>query len=224
VTERERATSDGISLDALAKIAGLLAGDGRRRLLGLVGPPGSGKSTLAGHLAEAVGPRAVVVPADGFHLAGRILAELGLADRKGAPDTFDTAGLQYLLRRLRHQAEDVIYAPAFFREIEEPIAAAIAISRSVPLVIVEGNYLALEQGRWAGTADLLDEIWYLDVSTPVRQSRLVRRHRAFGKSEEEARRWALGSDERNARIIEPTRHRADRIVTSPGGNRVHRDL
>jgi pantothenate kinase len=223
-SETEAATSGGFYLDELCDLARRLMNGHRRRLLGLAGPPGSGKSTLAARMADALGSRTVVVPADGFHLANRVLAALGLADRKGAPETFDTAGLQCLLQRLRNQAEEVIYAPEFARRIEEPIAGAIAIPRSVPLVIVEGNYLTLEHGRWRGTADLLDEIWYLDVSTAVRQSRLVRRHRSFGRSYEEARRWAFGSDERNARIIEPTRGRADRIIPNSGGDRAHRDL
>src|SRR5690606_2471025 len=82
------------------RLAALLA-PGERRLLGLVGAPGAGKSTLAQALADALGPRAQVVPMDGFHLANAELARLGRAERKGAPDTFDAAGYAALLRRLR---------------------------------------------------------------------------------------------------------------------------
>ena len=78
-----------------------LARDGRRRVLGLAGPPGSGKSTLAARLVERLDGAAVLVPMDGFHLAGAELARLGRADRKGAPDTFDAAGYAALLARLR---------------------------------------------------------------------------------------------------------------------------
>ena len=45
--------------------------------------------------------------------------------------------------------------------------------------------------------------------------RLVRRHEAYGKSPEDAKRWALGSDERNAQLIESTSGRADRILRLP---------
>ena len=75
----------------LASLEALLA-DGRRKLLGLVGAPGSGKSTLAHAIEQALPGRAQVVPMDGFHLAQVELQRLGRADRKGAPDTFDSAG------------------------------------------------------------------------------------------------------------------------------------
>jgi len=41
---------------------------------------------------------------------------------------------------------------------------------------------------------------------------LVLRHQAFGKRPDEARAWALGTDQRNAELIESTAGRADLIV------------
>ena len=86
--------------NAVAAARDLLAGPGRR-LLGLTGPPGAGTSTLAEGIVAALGPAAVVVPMDGFHLSNDRLRQLGLADRKGAPETFDRAGYVDLLARLR---------------------------------------------------------------------------------------------------------------------------
>src|SRR5918912_3000527 len=98
-----------------------------RRVLGITGPPGAGKSSLAARVVAALGPDvARLVGMDGFHLAQAELERLGRADRKGAPDTFDAAGYVALLRRLRHAGPDVVYAPEFRREIEEPINAAVA--------------------------------------------------------------------------------------------------
>ena len=72
----------------------------------------------------------------GFHLANVELARLGRAGRKGAPDTFDSAGYVALLRRLKTQpADETVYAPEFRRDIEEPIAGAIAVSPQIRLVI-----------------------------------------------------------------------------------------
>ena len=116
-----------------------------RTLLGLVGAPGAGKSTLAAALLAEFAEVAQVVPIDGFHLANVELERLGRRDRKGAPDTFDSAGYVALLRRLLVQADDeVVYAPEFRREIEEPIANAIPIHARTQLVITEGNYLLLD--------------------------------------------------------------------------------
>ncbi len=186
---------------------------GPRRLLGLVGAPGSGKSTLAGLMAQSLGERAQAVPMDGYHLAQAELERLGRAGRKGAPDTFDAAGYAALLRRLRTQAADeVVYAPDFRREMEEPVAGALAVFAQTPLVITEGNYLLLEDRAWAPVAGLLDEVWYLHVDPAWRQEQLARRHQQFGRSREQALAWMASTDEPNARRIEASRSRAHRQV------------
>jgi pantothenate kinase len=195
-----------------ARIEALLA-DGRRKLLGLVGAPGSGKSTLALALQQALPRRAQVVPMDGFHLANAELQRLGRADRKGAPDTFDAAGYVALLRRLREQrADEIVYAPEFRREIEEPVAGAIAVLPQTQLLVTEGNYLLLQEGAWAEVAPLLDEVWYVEVDDAVRVERLVQRHQQFGRSREAALAWVVQTDEPNARRIAATRGRAHRVI------------
>jgi pantothenate kinase len=198
---------------AAAALDALLA-DGRRKLLGLVGPPGAGKSTLAQAIAEQFGDRVQVVPMDGFHLAQVELERLGRASRKGASDTFDAAGYVALLQRLRGQRpdDDVVYAPAFRREIEEPIAGAIAVLPQTQLVITEGNYLLLDEAPWNAVAPLLDACWYVEVDDALRRARLVRRHEQFGRSPQEARDWEAATDEPNARRIAATRARASLSV------------
>ena len=196
----------------LAHLESLLA-EGRRRLLGLVGAPGSGKSTLARALEQALPGRAQVVPMDGFHLAQVELQRLGRAERKGAPDTFDSAGYVALLRRVRGQrADEIVYAPEFRREIEEPVAGAIAVLPQTQLVITEGNYLLLQEDSWAEVAPLLDEVWFVEVDDALRVERLVRRHQHFGRSPEEALAWVAQTDEPNARRIAATRERAHRVI------------
>ncbi len=196
---------------ALERVEALLARGGRR-LLGLVGAPGAGKSTLALALQRAFAEVAQVVPMDGYHLANVELARLGRAGRKGAPDTFDSAGYAALLRRLKVQRDDeIVYAPEFRREIEEPIAGAIPVQPGTRLVITEGNYLLLGDAAWAGVAGLLDEVWYVEVDDAARTERLLRRHEQFGRSAEAARDWVEATDEPNARLIAATRARADHV-------------
>jgi len=206
------------TLDALRARAGGLAGAGSRRVLGITGAPGAGKSTLAAELVAALAPVAVLVPMDGFHLAGAELRRLGRHGRKGAVDTFDAAGYVALLRRLRDAGEECVYAPEFRREIEEPVAGAIAVPRDVPLVVTEGNYLLVRDGPWASVRGLLDEVWFVEVDERVRLDRLVRRHVAYGKDAGAARAWARGSDQRNADLVAATRSRADLVVrlAAPG--------
>jgi len=192
----------------LDRVRGLLAAK-PRVLLGLVGAPGSGKSTLAEALLHTFADVAQVVPMDGYHLANVELARLGRAGRKGAPDTFDSAGYVALLRRLLTQGPDeTVYAPEFRREIEEPVAGAIAVRPETRLVITEGNYLLLDEAPWRDVGPLLDDSWYVDVDDTRRRERLTRRHEQFGRSREDALAWVEGTDEPNARRIAASRSSA----------------
>ena len=201
-----------ISAEEAIERARGLAARGRRTLLGITGPPGGGKSTLAQAIADDLGDRARVVGMDGFHLAQAELVRLGRRDRMGAVDTFDAAGYVALLRRLRDADEDVVYAPEFRREIEEPINAAVAVPRDVPLIITEGNYLLVDEEPWRQLRDVLDETWYVVQDEETRLRLLIARHVEFGKTPDYAREWVLHSDERNAELIATTRPRADELV------------
>ncbi len=201
----------------LVRVRELLAG-GQRKLLGLVGAPGAGKSTLAAALQDAFADLSQVVPMDGYHLADVELRRLGRAGRKGAPDTFDSAGYAAMLQRLRRQRPDeIVYVPEFRREIEEPVAGAIPVFAQTRLVITEGNYLLLDSGHWAGVAALLDEVWYVDIDDSLRTDRLTQRHQRFGRSRQDSVDWVAGTDEPNARLIAATRPSANLVFRWDAG-------
>jgi pantothenate kinase len=205
---------DEARLAELTDRAWALIRRGGRRVLGITGAPGAGKSTLAARLVADLGPAAVLVPMDGFHLAEAELHRLGRHERKGAVDTFDAAGFVSLLRRLRSPVTEPgpVYAPEFRRDLEEAIAGAIPVPPEVPLVVTEGNYLLVENGDWGPVRDLLDEAWFLDLDEEVRLDRLTARHIAFGRGLAEAAARSRGGDQRNADLIAATRSRADLIV------------
>ena len=192
--------------------ASALADDGPRRMLGITGAPGAGKSTLARELVDAVGERAVLVPMDGFHLADAELKRLGRWERKGAIDTFDGHGYVNALRRIHAADEEVVYLPDFRRDLEEPIAGAIAVTAGVSLVVTEGNYLLAREQPWSAIVTVLDEVWYVDPPEDTRQERLIARHMTFGRPEAEAVGRSLGTDQVNADRIAETRHLADLLV------------
>ncbi|GAB2934598.1 nucleoside/nucleotide kinase family protein [Rhodococcus aerolatus] len=191
---------------ALVERAHGLVAAHRRAVLGLAGSPGSGKSSLAAALVAEV-PGAVVLGMDGFHLANGALRRLGRTDRKGAPDTFDAAGFVATLRRVR--AGEDVWAPVLDRRLDEAVAAAVLVPADAPLVLVEGNYLLLDDAPWDQVRPLLDECWFLDVARGVRERRLVARHERFGESPARARAHALGPDAANAARVETTAGRAD---------------
>jgi pantothenate kinase len=183
--------------------------------VGITGPPGSGKSTLAALLAsrlDADGRWVANVPMDGFHLADEALVRLGRRDRRGAIDTFDGDGYLALLRRIRSERDRTVFAPAFERTIEQPIAGSIAIEPAVRLVVTEGNYLLAAAEPWPAVRGAIDEVWYCEADDDVRRQRLVARHVQFGKPEPDARRWVENVDEVNARLIAATRASADLVI------------
>jgi pantothenate kinase len=190
-----------------------LAVGGRRRILGIAGAPGSGKSTLAARLAQELGEDAVVVPMDGFHLANHQLVRLGRRGRKGAPDTFDVAGYLALLRRLREDSSNTVYAPEFDRGAEMSVAGVIPVAPHVPLVVTEGNYLLHQSAGWSEVRSLLDEAWFVLPDEKTRVDRLIQRHIDHGKSPQQAREWFQASDRHNGDLVAQTRPRADVVVT-----------
>ena len=158
-----------------------------RRLVAVAGPPGSGKSTLAGQLCASLNRQAPafarVLAMDGFHFDDRVLDMRGQRARKGAPDTFDTGGLVAMLDRLRADDGQDIAVPVFDRTLEIARAGAEIIPAATRIVIVEGNYLLLDDTlypAWACLAQRFDVTIMLEVPRSRLAERLALRWQALG--------------------------------------------
>ena len=185
------------------------ASDRRRIIVALAGPPGAGKSTLSERLLAALPEgEAALVPMDGFHFDNAVLDVMGLRDRKGAPETFDCAGLVATLRRIR-SGEDDVAVPLFDREADLARAGAAIIPVGARLILVEGNYLLLDRAPWSELAPLFDLTIFIDVPMAELERRLLARWSDLGRSEEAARAWVEGNDLPNARLVIEGSRQAD---------------
>lgn len=188
--------------DAVMARSGAGAG---RVILALAGAPGSGKSTLAEGLVATLNSRqpgfAAVLPMDGFHYDDLHLVPAGLRPRKGAPQTFDVGGLYHTLLRLKAQDEAEVAVPVFDRKIEIARAGARLIASDVPVIVVEGNWLLLDQAPWVRLHPLWDISVLVDVPESVLRARLRARWEGLGLSEAEIAAKLDENDMPNGRLV-----------------------
>jgi pantothenate kinase len=182
--------------------------DAARRLVAIAGSPGAGKSTVAETLCTGLNRHAPalaqVLAMDGFHFDDRVLETRGLRARKGAPDTFDVDGLLAMLDRLRADDGRDVAVPVFDRALEIARAGAEIISAATRIVIVEGNYLLLDDPThpaWTRLASRFDVTVMLEVPRARLAERLAARWRGFGLDDAAVMAKVEGNDLVNADLI-----------------------
>jgi pantothenate kinase len=202
-------------MSEIASIAAAIfkrAGKSPRCIVAIAGPPGSGKSTLAERLLQVLPENsAAVISMDGFHYDDIVLNARGLRPRKGAPETFDYRGFAALLKRIR-ASEPEIAIPVFDRSVELSRAGAAVVGSDVKFILVEGNYLMLDEEPWSALQGLFDFSIFLDVPRGELERRLMERWRGHGKSDEDARAWIASNDMPNIERVLARRLRADLVV------------
>ncbi|MBB3567892.1 nucleoside triphosphate hydrolase [Rhizobium sp. BK491] len=200
-----------VSLDDVAGEIIARAGNTKRFLVAIAGPPGAGKSTLADNVAKALkarGESAEVLPMDGFHMDNAVLIEKGLLKRKGVPDSFDVRAFLDIVRAVRAADQEVL-VPVFDRSREIAIASARIVSADHRFIVIEGNYLLFNQGKWAELEGMFDYSIMLAPPMEVLEERLWARWRGYDLDEEAARAKVYGNDLPNGRLILENRRRAD---------------
>lgn len=137
-------------------------------------------------------PLAAFVPMDGYHLSRAQLDAMPdpatAHDRRGAAFTFDGDAFLKLVKMLREPLlpeSQTLYAPSFDHALKDPVADDIAIAPSARLIVFEGNYLSLNRSPWKDAAELMDELWFVEVDFDVARNRLIHRHVKSGVAENE---------------------------------------
>ena len=207
----------GFDLESIATRVLQARGDKDRFLVAIAGPPASGKSTLSEALCKylngVVGLRSVVVAMDGFHLDNDRLDDLKLRHRKGAPETFDFEGFAHLVRRIG-TSDQTIYHPIFDRTLDKAIAGKGVIHPEDNLILVEGNYLLLDDQPWSNLASLFDYRIFIDSPVDVLRSRLIQRWLDQDFTLHDATARALANDLPNAKRVCERLVKADRLIHS----------
>lgn len=198
-------TAKEIGPDSLADLLQARAAAGQRVVAAIVGAPGSGKSTLADSLAATLCSRqpglATVLAMDGYHYDDLYLVPAGLRPRKGTPHTFDVGGLFHTLQRLRARNEAEVAVPVFDRGIEIARAGARLIPAEVPVIIVEGNWLLLDQAPWDGLRPLFDVSVLVEVPEATLRARLQARWKRLGLTGSEIEAKLEQNDLPNGRLV-----------------------
>lgn len=165
----------------------------------LAAPPGTGKSTIAMLLERLLGGELQCLGIDGFHYPHEVLnarsirdedgREIPLASIKGAPETFDVAGLERLLTR--SYTEDVRW-PFYDRRLHDVVQGGELVTAHN--VLLEGNWLLLDEQPWAGLRRHAERTIFIEATSDLLRERLVSRKVAGGLSPEEADAFYLRSD------------------------------
>ncbi|EKX38788.1 hypothetical protein GUITHDRAFT_52669, partial [Guillardia theta CCMP2712] len=182
----------------------------RQTWVAIAGPPGSGKSSLSSALTQRFKERNVscaLIPMDGYHIPKAML-DPAAAPRRGAPFTFDADRLCRDLRRIREEREGKV--PGFDHAVGDPVEDQLEVKQTDRVVLVEGNYLLLEQEPWRELRSLFDDTWFMECEDEELRARVVQRNaRAWGWDEDRTAARVDSNDMVNAQLVQGCRDRAE---------------
>ncbi len=181
-----------------------------RLLVMLAAPPGAGKSTLSGfleHLAGDIipGKKVQAIGMDGFHRRQDYLTshrtivdgrELLMVDIKGAPITFDLDAFKEKIREM--MSEERCGWPVYNRLLHNPVEDAVFVDGDI--IILEGNYLLLDEAGWRDLSDLADYTISISADPDMLKERLIERKLSTGSPMEKAVKFVEFSDMANVTL------------------------
>ncbi len=221
-------------------------------LLGVAGSVAVGKSTTARVLAALLKrwpdhPKVALITTDNFLHPNAVLAERGLMERKGFPESYDRAALIDVLSRLKSGDPSVstpVYShvsydiqPDEHQVICDPdiviveglnVLQAPMVERGTPVVFVSDFF---DSSLYVDAPEDLVEQWYVERFFKLRETVFQTSDSYFttyaqldeAEAEATARRiWRTINGANLAENILPTRERADVILEKGRAHRVER--
>jgi pantothenate kinase len=192
---------------------------GRRLIVMLAAPPGAGKSTLSSYLeylsVDVIsGMKVQAIGMDGFHryqdylishtidVAGR---KIPMVDIKGAPVTFD-------IEQLKNKISEIASGkncgwPVYNRLLHNPVDNAVFVDGDI--IILEGNYLLLDEEGWRDLSDFADYTISIKADPAMLKERLIERKISTDCPEDDAVAFVEFSDMANVMLCLEKTKRAD---------------
>ena len=219
---------NSIFLPLLRRLTSLQREKGRRILVMLAAPPGAGKSTLLSFLKELSDQYDDIaaiqsIGMDGFHrrqeyllshYAERDGTQVRMVDIKGAPITFDLDKLTESVKKIA--AGSVCGWPIYDRLLHNPVENAVTVDSEI--VLLEGNYLLLDEDGWRDLAACADYTIAVTANEDFLRRRLIERRIKTGVTKEAAIRFVDFSDMPNVRLcLEKTKKANLRLIIDEEG-------
>lgn len=222
-----------IFLPLLEKLTAIHRRKRGRVLAMLAAPPGAGKSTLLSFLenlssrTEGV-DQIQTIGMDGFHRRQEYLLthtvirdgdEIPMVKIKGAPVTFD---LDRLTERVRIVASgEKCGWPVYDRHLHNAVENTVTVEGDI--VLLEGNYLLLNEDRWRDLKNYADYTIFVRADEDFLRRRLIDRRIKTGVGEEEAIRFVDFSDIANVRLCLSDSQEADLELRLDSDGNYHSD-
>lgn len=199
-----------------AEVQELRRSSGKKQLLiAIAGPPGAGKTTISTALMNLI-PKSIQLPMDGYHYYKKELNEFEdpaeAFRRRGAYWTFNGRIFVESIKFLKENHWGDF--PSFDHAVGDPIQNDIHVTTEHEVVIIEGNYLLIDEAPWNELKSLFDFSYFVQCDLAILEERVYERHKKVGCTEEEARDRVLRNDSLNAQYILTTAARADKIIQS----------
>ena len=212
----------------LRKLTELQGLTDRKIVAFLAAPPAAGKTTIAQFLEKLSRENIMftnirALGMDGFHFDSEYLKknkilrdgqEILMNDIKGAPETFDVDSMQIKLREVRQEGTNW---NIYDRIIHDVVHDAMSVEDDI--ILVEGNYLLLDEPIWTNIRILADYTVFIKAAPELLTERLITRKMNTGLSREQAENFYRNSDSKNVeRVLKNSAHANETWQLQPDGD------